>query len=724
MAQKPKNSQIIWWFVYVALVVAFLAAASGVFVRPLNDIPSFSIWLVSAWVLSFLSVFLLLKLKLIGENRNHPLVWILLVTIFLELLTQSTGGIQSPLLFSFFLLMGVTALEGKGIYPFVVAFLFCLCEVLALWRSISFENPILYLRWFSMFITAFLLAKVVHIRMDKEIFKQRLLALKNETDRLASSAEPRIFETPSSPSLAEDNRFTVRAGSVMELEESMSRLLSLFRLESGVQTVACFLLTTIEEKEILRLRAYSSDTGDLASDLTLIPSETLVGLAAKEKRKVLLNQMPSDSAKALPYYLKPQLVGSFLSLPLFLKSESDFTLAASREGELIGVLVLDCQTPNYFNEERLRSIEILSRLLADLVQNHRVLHFSKTKTKNLHALYETSRIFSTSVDLEPTLETAVKKASEIAPCDMVYIALRDGDSTRFKIESFLAPGRGGLKPIGLEEELAVWMCQNKKPIRYTRGQKEKWFPYFERQEGILGSIQSFLMLPIMVEGRLLGVLRLNSQKPRAYSEYEQDVLETLANQTALVLDKVNIVQQIKSLAARDGLTGLFNHRYFQEKLSEEIVKADRYKKDMSLIITDVDHFKKFNDTYGHQEGDKVLMGVSQILQETVRAKADTVARYGGEEFAVILPETDGNAAYDLGERIRKNVENHLFEYEGKKIYRVTLSLGVSSFPFDAIEKRLLIQCSDQALYFAKKNGRNCVKRFKPGVPNWGTEPHI
>ncbi len=697
---------------YITLAAAFLVAASGVCVRPLND--GFSFWLVLAWVLPFICLFFLLRLRLIGENQSHPFLWIFGATLLLVLLTQSTGGVQSPLLFSIFLLMGIVAWEGKGFYAFAVAFSVCLCEAISLRRSISDEYTSVYLRWLSLFITAFFLAKVVQIRRDKERLDQRLVALKNEAARLAASSEPRVFETSSSHSLVEENRFSARAGSVMELEESLTHLLSLFRTISGIQTAACFLLTSIEDREILRLRAFSSATGDLASDLTLIPGETLVGLAAKEKRKVLLNQMPTDSAKALPYYLKPQSVGSFLSLPLLLKSDPELTKIIG-EGELIGVLVLDFPEPNYFNEERLRSIELLSRLLADMVQNHRILHFSKTKTSNLHALYEISRIFSTSVDLEPTLEAAVKKAAEIAPCDMAYIALREGETSNFKIESFLAPARGGLKPVGFEGELADWMCQNKKPIRYTRGQKEKWFPSFERQEGILGSIQSFLMLPIMVEGRLLGVLRLNSQKPRAYSEFEQDVLETLTNQTALVLDKVNIVQQIKNLAVRDGLTGLYNHRYFQEKLSEEMVKADRYKKDLSLILTDVDHFKKFNDMYGHQEGDKVLMGVSRILQETVRAKADTVARYGGEEFAMILPETDGNAAYDLGERIRKNVENQLFEYEGKKIYRVTISLGVSSFPFDAIEKKLLIQCSDQALYDAKKSGRNCVKKFKPVI---------
>ncbi len=710
--QKSKNAWLLSGLRFCFVALALLLAASGVCVRPLEDV--FSFWLVLAWAGSFSSVFLLMRLKLLGGSQAHPLFWVLSTTLLLELLTQSTGGNQSPLLFSFFLMMGVASWEGKSFYAFAVAFVYCLCDALALRHSISFDSYSLYLRWIAFFITAFFLSKIVQIRSDKEKLNQKLVALKTEADQLALSSEPGAFEISSNQTFAMENRMSARVGTVMELENSLERQLTLFRLESGVQTAACFLLTSIEEKDVLRLKAYSSVSADVASDITLFPGETLIGLAVKEKRKVLLNQMPLDSAKALPYYLKHQPVGSFLSVPLFIKFDLDPS-KTSGDGELLGVLVLDHTAPNFFNEDRLRSIELLSRLLADMVQNLRVLHFSKTKTSNLHALYEVSRIFSTSVDLEPTLEATVKMAAEIVHCDMVYIALRDGESEKFNIASYLAPSRGGLKPLGLEEELATWICRNKKPIRYTRGQREKWFPSFERQEGILGSVQSFLILPLMVEGRLLGVLRLNSHKTRAYGEYEQDVLETLANQTALALDKVNKVQQIKELAVRDGLTSLYNHRYFQERLSEELVKAERYNKDISLILTDVDHFKKFNDTYGHQEGDKVLRGVSQILLETVRAKVDTVARYGGEEFAVILPETDGNAAYDLGERIRKNIESHLFECDSKKIYRVTLSLGISCYPFDASEKKLLIQCSDLALYEAKKNGRNCVKRFKPGI---------
>jgi diguanylate cyclase (GGDEF)-like protein len=503
-------------------------------------------------------------------------------------------------------------------------------------------------------------------------------------------------------------------GSVMELESALGRQLTLFRMETGVQTAACFLLTSLDGREVLRLRAHASNVTDLTLDLTLLPGETLVGLAAKEKRKVLLNSVSMESAKALPYYLKPQEVGSFLSMPLFLRPETGES-RGSFEGELIGVLVLDHPSNRFFGEERVQAVELLCGLLSDLFQNHRVVHFSRTKTENLHTLYEVSRIFSASVELKPTLEAAVQQASKIAESDLVYIALREGESSRFKIHEFWAPSRGGLKPVELEEELASWVCQSKKPIRYSLGQREKWFPVFERQEGMLGSVQSFLLVPLLVEGRVMGVLRLNSRKPSAYGEYEQDVLQTLANQTALALDKVNKVETIRNLAVRDGLTGLYNHRHFQEKLTEEWIKSERYKKNLALILMDVDHFKKFNDTYGHPEGDKVLVGVSRILQETVRDKADTVARYGGEEFAVILPETDGREALDLGERIRKNVENQLFEYEAKKVYRVTLSLGVSCFPQDARDKRLMVQCADQALYSAKKNGRNQVQRYEPGM---------
>lgn len=272
------------------------------------------------------------------------------------------------------------------------------------------------------------------------------------------------------------------------------------------------------------------------------------------------------------------------------------------------------------------------------------------------------------------------------------------------------------KKDGLEDELAHWVWENRKPIRFTLGQKGKGHASWAKKEGMLGSTQSFLMVPLLAGEELLGVIRLNSLKPDSYQAYDQDVITTLANQTAVAVKNARSVQRIKDMAIHDGLTGAYNHRHYQEKLAEEITKAERYNKDLSLAMLDVDHFKNFNDEYGHQEGDKVLRVVSEVIQGTVRNKVDAVARYGGEEFAVILPESDGNMGKELAERIRKNIESHLFENNDKNLYRVTVSIGIASYPFDARDQKGLIQAADKALYEAKKAGRNCVKRFSPSAP--------
>jgi diguanylate cyclase (GGDEF)-like protein len=445
--------------------------------------------------------------------------------------------------------------------------------------------------------------------------------------------------------------------------------------------------------------------------VTLQLGETLVGLSAKEGRRVLLNDITPESARALPYYLKPGSIRSFLAQPIYLKSNHPET-SVPEDAELVGVLVLDHEKAGFFNEKELALIEQFGAMLADTVHNARVMHFSRAKTRNLHALYEVSKSFSTLLEVDRVMETALNTAADICNCDSAYLAMLEGDDRRFHVRAWRGPSRGMEKPEYLEDELASWVWENKKPIRYTRGQKDKSLHSFSRKEGMLGSTQSFLMVPLLVGPDILGVIRLNSAKPDTYQEYDQDVLSTLANQTAMVLENALMVQQIHDMAIRDGLTGAYNHRYFQEKLAEEMAKAERYNKDLSLALLDVDYFKKFNDSYGHQEGDKVLRIVSEVIQTTVRNKVDTVARYGGEEFTVILPESDGNVGKELVERIRKNIEGHLFGNNGKSLYRVTVSIGIASYPFDARDQKGLIQLADQALYEAKKAGRNCVRRFK------------
>ena len=161
------------------------------------------------------------------------------------------------------------------------------------------------------------------------------------------------------------------------------------------------------------------------------------------------------------------------------------------------------------------------------------------------------------------------------------------------------------------------------------------------------------------------------------------------------------------LATTDGLTELYNHRYFQEQMKSNVENSKRYGNEFSMIILDIDFFKKFNDTYGHQSGDAVLRQVAQTLKRSVRA-TDIACRYGGEEMSIILPNTGKNVAHSTAEKICERVSSNKFKLQGDKEVSVTISLGVSTYPQDGQTPSELIEAADKRLYNAKNNGRNQV----------------
>ncbi len=169
-------------------------------------------------------------------------------------------------------------------------------------------------------------------------------------------------------------------------------------------------------------------------------------------------------------------------------------------------------------------------------------------------------------------------------------------------------------------------------------------------------------------------------------------------------------RRLQELANRDGLTGLYNHRYFHEHLSKDFLRAKRYHESLSCILLDIDYFKKFNDTYGHQTGDIVLRALGQVIKNSIR-DSDFAARYGGEEFAIVLYYTDGPAAVQVAERLRHMVE-HCDVRDKDNVLHVTISLGVATFPHEQIRNhKQLVEYADKALYKAKENGRNRVESW-------------
>lgn len=197
--------------------------------------------------------------------------------------------------------------------------------------------------------------------------------------------------------------------------------------------------------------------------------------------------------------------------------------------------------------------------------------------------------------------------------------------------------------------------------------------------------------------------RMAGRLGESYAELEKKIAERTRE-----LNQAN--ERLKELSITDGLTGAYNHRHFVERLEEEIKRAERYGKRLSLIMSDIDHFKEYNDLNGHPAGDEVLSGVASCLKEGIRGQ-DLLARYGGEEFSIILPETGKDKAHLLAERIRELVRGKVFPFESDQPGGdLTMSFGVATYPEDAVTSGDLVKKADAALYRAKETGRDRVCR--------------
>ncbi|HVZ81520.1 MAG TPA: diguanylate cyclase [bacterium] len=186
-------------------------------------------------------------------------------------------------------------------------------------------------------------------------------------------------------------------------------------------------------------------------------------------------------------------------------------------------------------------------------------------------------------------------------------------------------------------------------------------------------------------------------------------------QDVLAIEYALLYERARQMAITDRLTGLYNFGYFLERLKEERLRADRYHRLLSLVLFDIDHFKKYNDTSGHPAGNEVLKRIATILKQEAR-EVDIVARYGGEELVVVLPETARKRAHDFAERVRQRVEETLFDHmRHQPMGKLTLSAGVATFPVDAGTEDDLIKKADQSLYQAKNHGRNRVVSFDPPI---------
>jgi diguanylate cyclase (GGDEF)-like protein len=237
----------------------------------------------------------------------------------------------------------------------------------------------------------------------------------------------------------------------------------------------------------------------------------------------------------------------------------------------------------------------------------------------------------------------------------------------------------------------------------------------------LTQVRESLCVPLMAQGEALGIvtlelLRATEQQnpmPRPSEEAERRLATVLAEQVGLALGNLKLRETLRNQSIRDPLTGLFNRRYMEESLEREFSRAGRNKTSVAIIMIDIDHFKKFNDTFGHQAGDALLRALGDFLNRSTRGQ-DIACRYGGEEFALVLSDSTLNGALRRAESLRQEVKNLSVQYAGQLLGTISISMGVALCPDHGSSISDVLRAADQALYCAKREGRDRVSVWTTG----------
>jgi len=332
------------------------------------------------------------------------------------------------------------------------------------------------------------------------------------------------------------------------------------------------------------------------------------------------------------------------------------------------------------------------------------------EVQELIDLLDVAKLVVSTLEMHHVLDAILKSAMKLTATNAGSIALFHKESNELEImahrgfsEDFAGNTRWKVRPGGLTDKI----LKSKKPTVISNTTNKR---FFTNPLALKEGIKSMVCVPLVFNDDIIGIFYVDDFSPRAFNKGELRLLYILSTFAAMSIDHAQLHEKTKKMAITDGLTGLYNHRHFQEELTKEATRAERYDDKFSLLMIDIDDFKSLNDDYGHPFGDKVLQKLSEVLKASVR-ETDMAARYGGEEFTVLLPKVDSAQALTMARRITRQIKAKTASLmRGKRPF--TVSIGIASFPADARERLELIQNADKALYTAKARGKNRIVEFQ------------
>jgi diguanylate cyclase (GGDEF)-like protein/PAS domain S-box-containing protein len=374
---------------------------------------------------------------------------------------------------------------------------------------------------------------------------------------------------------------------------------------------------------------------------------------------------------------------------------------------IIGVLNAESPQVDAFDEKDEQLMVTLAGQLAVAIERMQLYQNAVRTAEQQAVMYRVAQEISASLKLEEVCQAIHRAVKQLMPCEDFLIALLD--EPRQEIH--------GVYMIEWDERLPSARFPTSQGLSgnvIATGRSIKYDDFFVDHPE-LHSIQfgrdrtrSGIFVPLKFEGKAIGVLSAQSYQTYTYTDQDEYILDLLASQAAIAIENASLFAEVQELATHDPLTGVYNRREFFKRAVSEIERATRYQQDLSMILFDIDHFKRVNDTYGHPKGDSFLQEIAQRCLTNLREN-DIIGRYGGEEFIILMPSTDIANATIVAERLRRDVLQENIDTGNGPL---TISLGVAGYDKSCKDIDDLVARADRALYTAKNSGRNRFKLFE------------
>lgn len=516
-----------------------------------------------------------------------------------------------------------------------------------------------------------------------------------EIERMKESA--RSYRLLVAPSGAVESRYHPRNederavhSAVEEIRNSLGFALDLLKRNLELHTAALLWLDASGNKAHWQeLVTQSEETlpGPFAA------KDGILGAALSQSKPVSISG--PKVGRQLPYRDEPLAQLSVCAVPV-LDHESPR-----------GILLVERGDKRPFTREDEELLQATTRFILRVVENERVFVQLERAKLEQGKLYRAVDKLAASATEAEVIEAAVASAREFAAFDCAIVTLFDKSQLKHEICAASGEGTETLigRSFGHNPGLVAMAVANQHPLPY-RGDYDPIRQMVFAKGVEPPPLASILVLPLLVHERALGTLVLGSRRKGAFGGGVRTILEVLASHLAVSLSNARMLRKLEELATLDGLTGMLNKRALLDLSAQKLRSANRFGKSLSLLICDIDHFKKVNDTYGHDVGDVIIRGFAEVLKRNKR-DTDILGRFGGEEFVYVCEETAEKGAVLLAERIRAELETSRFSTDKGEI-QVTCSIGVATYPAYGNDWDALFKSADEALYVSKRGGRNRV----------------